>query len=68
MTPEEILAQEWTEAAWYLARNQMDLEFYQRKDAVKQECDFCHKLRGLGYILMTEDGQCKCLYCRVKER
>lgn len=68
MTPEEILAEQWTEGAWYLARTQWDLEFYQRSDAVKQECDFCKELVGLGYILVLVDGKCKCLNCRIKDR
>lgn len=68
MTPKEIIAQQLTDAAWHTAREEYDLEFYQKKDAVKQECDFCHKVRGIGYILFTEDNLCKCLYCREGDK
>jgi len=31
--------------------------------SISQECDFCHKIKTIGYMKLTEDGLCKCIYC-----
>lgn len=55
----------------YITRSALECAFDQgvpysmRHIAAKQQCEFCEKLRGIGYIFFTEAGKPRCLYCET---
>lgn len=58
----EIRCQVWTENAWFLARDG-GARHDQKDAAVKEMCDVCKRLRGIGYVFFKEDNSTMCYFC-----
>lgn len=63
MSPEELYCQDFSERAWYMAREQ-GAEFYEKRLAVYEPCDQCNKSRSIGYIIFNQDNTKTCYFCR----